>query len=69
MSQRAFHRPVPLSDLDSVGAVDDPVARSETSHATAALLLGDSEGNRDEAATRRFVELADYIGFEIIAEM
>ena len=69
MSQRAFHRPVPLSDLDSVGAVDDPVARSETSHATAALLLGDSEGNRDEAATRRFVELADDIGFEIIAEM
>lgn len=69
MSQRAFHRPVPLADLDSVGAVDDPVARSETSHATAALLLGDSEGNRDEAATRRFVELADDIGFEIIAEM
>ncbi|WP_253903871.1 hypothetical protein [Brevibacterium sp. CT2-23B] len=69
MSQRAFHRPVPLADLDSVGAVDDPVARSETSHATAALLLGDAEGNRDEAATRRFVELADDIGFEIIAEM
>jgi hypothetical protein len=69
MSQRAFHRPVLLSDLDSVGAVDDPVARSETSHATAALLLGDAEGNRDEAATRRFVELADDIGFEIIAEM
>ena len=69
MSQRAFHRPVPLADLDSVGAVDDPVARSETSHATAALLLGDSDGNRDEAATRRFVELADDIGFEVIAEM
>ncbi|MCS4592978.1 hypothetical protein KTJ89_08295 [Brevibacterium sediminis] len=58
-----------MADLDSVGAVDDPVARSETSHATAALLLGDAEGNRDEAATRRFVELADDIGFEIIAEM
>ncbi|WP_228281431.1 hypothetical protein [Brevibacterium pigmentatum] len=69
MSQRAFHRPVPLADLDSVGAVDDPVARSETSHATAALLLGDAHGNRDEAATRRFVELADDIGFEVIAEM
>lgn len=69
MSQRAFHRPVPLADLDAVGAADDPVARSETSHATAALLLGDAEGNRDEAATKRFVELADDIGFEIIAEM
>ena len=69
MSQRAFHRPVPLADLDSVGAVDDPVARSETSHATAALLLGDAHGNHDEAATRRFVELADDIGFEVIAEM
>src|SRR5699024_2092711 len=47
----------------------DPVARSETSHATAALLLGDADGNRDEAATRRFVELADDIGLEVIAEM
>ena len=69
MTQRPFHRPVPLADLDSVGASDDPVARSETSHATAALLLGDADGNRDEAATRRFIELADDIGFEIIAEM
>ena len=39
MTQRPFHRPVPLADFDSVGSVDDPVARSETSHATAALLL------------------------------
>ena len=42
MTQRPFHRPVPLADFDSVGSVDDPVARSETSHATAALLLGDA---------------------------
>jgi hypothetical protein len=69
MTQRQFHRPVPLADLDSVGAADDPVARSETSHATAALLLGDADGNRDEAATKRFIELADDIGFEVIAEM
>ncbi|WP_426937058.1 hypothetical protein ACQE2J_03205 [Brevibacterium sp. LE-L] len=69
MTQRRFHRPVPLADLDSVSASDDPVARSETSHATAALLLGDADGHRDEAATRRFVELADDIGFEVIAEM
>ena len=69
MTQRQFHRPVPLADLDAVGASDDPVARSQTSHATAALLLGDAAGNRDEAATKRFIELADDIGFEIIAEM
>src|SRR5699024_12747834 len=69
MTQRPFHRPVPLADFDSVGSVDDPVARSETSHATAALLLGDAGGNRDEAATRRFVELAGDIGLEVIAEM
>lgn len=69
MTQRPFHRPVPLADFDSVGSVEDPVARSETSHATAALLLGDADGNRDEAATRRFVELADDIGLEVIAEM
>lgn len=69
MTQRRLHRPVPLADLDSVGASDDPVARSETSHATAALLLGDADGHRDEAATKRFIELADDIGFEVIAEM
>lgn len=69
MTQRPFHRPVPLADLDTLGAADDPVARSETSHATAALLLGDPHSHRDEAATRRFIELSDEIGFEIIAEM
>lgn len=69
MTQRRFHRPVPLADLDSVRTGEDPVARSETSHATAALLLGDAHGQRDEAATKRFVELADDIGFEVIAEM
>ncbi|MGO2862585.1 MAG: hypothetical protein ACTIC1_15605 [Brevibacterium sp.] len=69
MTQRPFHRPIPLADLDAVGAADDPVARSETSHATAALLLGDPRGQRDEAATRRFIDLADDIGFEVIAEM
>ncbi|MDN5807001.1 MAG: hypothetical protein L0I80_06030 [Brevibacterium sp.] len=69
MTQPRFHRPIPLADLDSVSAASDPVTRSETSHATAALLLGDSRGQRDEAATRRFVELADDIGLEVIAEM
>ncbi|MDN5587212.1 MAG: hypothetical protein L0G69_11700 [Brevibacterium sp.] len=69
MTQPRFHRPIPLADLDSVTATSDPVARSETSHATAALLLGDSRGQRDEAATKRFVELADDIGLEVIAEM
>ncbi|MCT1551987.1 hypothetical protein [Brevibacterium casei] len=69
MNERPFHRPVPLADLESVSSLTDPVTRSETSHATAALLLGDARGNRDEAATRRFVELADDIGLEVIAEM
>lgn len=69
MTQPRFHRPIPLADLDSVSATSDPVARSETSHATAALLLGDSSGARDEVATKRFVELADDIGLEVIAEM
>ncbi|MGW9002866.1 hypothetical protein [Brevibacterium casei] len=69
MNERPFHRPVPLADLDAVSDPSDPVTRSETSHATAALLLGDCPGNRDEAATRRFVELADEIGLEVIAEM
>lgn len=69
MTQPRFHRPIPLADLDSLSASTDPVTRSETSHATAALLLGDAQGNRDEAATRRFVELADDIGLEVIAEM
>lgn len=69
MNERPFHRPVPLADLESVSSLTDPVTRSETSHATAALLLGDARGNRDEAATRRFVELADEIGLEVIAEM
>ncbi|MBM6589456.1 hypothetical protein JTF07_05320 [Brevibacterium sp. RIT803] len=58
-----------MADPDSVSASNDPVTRSETSHATAALLLGDSLGRRDEAATKRFVELADDIGLEVIAEM
>lgn len=69
MTQPRFHRPIPLADLDSISDTSDPVTRSETSHATAALLLGDSRGQRDEAATRRFVELADDIGLEVIAEM
>lgn len=69
MTQPRFHRPIPLADLDSVSDTSDPVTRSETSHATAALLLGDSSGQRDEAATKRFVELADDIGLEVIAEM
>ncbi|WP_252199305.1 hypothetical protein [Brevibacterium sp. RIT 803] len=69
MTQPRFHRPIPLADPDSVSASNDPVTRSETSHATAALLLGDSLGRRDEAATKRFVELADDIGLEVIAEM
>ncbi|MDN6380110.1 MAG: hypothetical protein L0K10_14400 [Brevibacterium aurantiacum] len=69
MTQPRFHRPIPLADLDSISDTSDPVTRSETSHATAALLLGDSRGQRDEAATKRFVELADDIGLEVIAEM
>ena len=69
MTQPRFHRPIPLADLDSISNSSDPVTRSETSHATAALLLGDSRGQRDEAATKRFVELADDIGLEVIAEM
>ena len=69
MTQPRFHRPIPLADLDSLGEKSDPVTRSETSHATAALLLGDADGHRDEAATRRFIELADDIGLEVIAEM
>ncbi|GAA1863302.1 hypothetical protein [Brevibacterium marinum] len=69
MTQPRFHRPVPLADLDSFSDSSDPVARSETSHATAALLLGDAQGRRDEDATKRFVELADDIGLEVIAEM
>lgn len=69
MTQPRFHRPIPLADLDSISDSSDPVTRSETSHATAALLLGDSRGQRDEAATKRFVELADDIGLEVIAEM
>ncbi|MGO3205159.1 MAG: hypothetical protein ACTIL6_06790 [Brevibacterium aurantiacum] len=69
MTQLRFHRPIPLADLDSISDTSDPVTRSETSHATAALLLGDSRGQRDEAATKRFVELSDDIGLEVIAEM
>ncbi|GAA1616039.1 MULTISPECIES: hypothetical protein [Brevibacterium] len=69
MNERPYHRPVPLADLDAVSDPSDPVTRSETSHATAALLLGDCRGNRDEAATRRFIDLADDIGLEVIAEM
>lgn len=69
MTQRPFHRPIPLADLESLSGSTDPVTRSETSHATAALLLGDVHGHRDEAATRRFVELTEDIGLEVIAEM
>src|SRR5699024_7318887 len=69
MTQRPFHRPVPLADFDSLGSAEDPVARSETSHATTAPPPGAAAGNRDEAATRRLAELADAIGLEVIAEM
>lgn len=69
MTTPRFHRPIPLADLESISGTVDPVTRAETSHATAALLLGDADGLRDEAATRRFVALAEDIGLEVIAEM
>lgn len=63
------HKPVTMADLEHLEPQPDPAARAEAAHATAALLVGTRDGNRDADATSRFVRLADEIGLETIAEI
>ncbi|QCP06464.1 hypothetical protein FDF13_05835 [Brevibacterium sp. CS2] len=58
-----------MPDLEHLAPQPDPAARAEAAHATAALLVGTRDGERDAAATARFVQLADEVGLEAVAEI
>lgn len=63
------HKPRMMPDLEHLAPQPDPATRAETAHATAALLVDTRSGERDAAATARFVRLADEIGLEALAEI
>ncbi|MFL0576407.1 hypothetical protein ACH0BO_06660 [Brevibacterium luteolum] len=74
MSQPRFHKPLPMPDMDPLDTAPDPAARTELAHSTAALLISphrdsSTDPDRDDAATARFVHLAEEFGLEAIAEV
>lgn len=66
---RNFRRPVMLPNIEGETTELDPAARAELSHTTASLLISRGRSEADEDAVRRFVTLADEVGFETIARM
>ena len=67
---RRAHRPAPYADLtafiDAAGG-ESAVSRAEVAAATAAVVV--SAGRSEHAGDHRFVELADRVGIDTLAEL